>query len=280
MSSPERQIPKTLTIAGVDPSGGAGVLADVKTMSALGAYACGVIAALTAQSTKGVSGVLPIDAAFVAQQIDTLFEDVKIDAVKIGMLGRRQIIETVAERLTHWKPQHIVLDPVMIAKSGDALLEREAIGALREALLPGVTMLTPNLPEAGVLLEQRPADTVKEMRRVAERLREAMNHQGHRWVFLKGGHLPGDMAVDLLHDGDRMIELATPRIETKNTHGTGCTLSAALAALLPQTGDVPEAARRAKDYLTEAIRQADTLHVGSGHGPVHHFHAMWGKGRN
>lgn len=275
MSSPERQIPKTLTIAGVDPSGGAGVLADVKTMSALGAYACGVIAALTAQSTKGVSGVLPIDAAFVAQQIDTLFDDVKIDAVKIGMLGRRQIIETVAERLTHWKPQHIVLDPVMIAKSGDALLEREAIGALREALLPGVTMLTPNLPEAGVLLEQRPADTVKEMRRVAERLREAMNHQGHRWVFLKGGHLPGDMAVDLLHDGDRMIELATPRIETKNTHGTGCTLSAALAALLPQTGDVPEAARRAKDYLTEAIRQADTLHVGSGHGPVHHFHAMW-----
>lgn len=277
MSSTARPIPKTLTIAGVDPSGGAGVLADVKTMSALGAYACGVIAALTAQNTQGVSGVLPIDAAFVAQQIDTLFADVKIDAVKIGMLGRRQIIETVAERLTHWKPAHIVLDPVMIAKSGDALLEREAIGALREALLPGVTLLTPNLPEAGVLLAQRPADTVKEMRRVAERLREVMNHQGHRWVFLKGGHLPGDMAVDLLHDGDRMIELATPRIETKNTHGTGCTLSAALAALLPQTEDVPEAARRAKAYLTEAIRYADTLHIGAGHGPVHHFHAMWGK---
>jgi len=185
------------------------------------------------------------------------------------------VIETVADRLQHWKPVHIVLDPVMIAKSGDALLEKSAIGAMREALIPGVTMLTPNLPEAGVLLDQRPVDTVREMRRVAERLRNVMNHNGHRWVFLKGGHLPGNMAIDLLHDGDQMIEMASQRIETKNTHGTGCTLSAALAALLPQLDDVPEAARRAKEYLTEAIRQADTLHVGEGHGPVHHFHAMW-----
>lgn len=277
MSSTDRVIPKTLTIAGVDPSGGAGVLADVKTMSALGAYACGVIAALTAQNTQGVTGVLPIDPAFVAQQIDTLFADVKIDAVKIGMLGRSNVIEAVADRLQHWKPAHIVLDPVMIAKSGDALLEKSAIGAMREALIPGVTMLTPNLPEAGVLLDQRPVDTVREMRRVAERLRNAMNHNGHRWVFLKGGHLPGNMAIDLLHDGDQMIEMASQRIETKNTHGTGCTLSAALAALLPQTDDVPEAARQAKAYLTEAIRQADTLHVGEGHGPVHHFHAMWNQ---
>ncbi len=270
-----RPIPKTVTIAGVDPSGGAGVLADVKAMSALGAYACGVIAALTAQNTLGVTAVLPVDPAFVAQQIDTLFADVPADAVKIGMLGQRNVTEIVADRLAHWKPVHIVLDPVMIAKSGDSLLERDAIGAMREALLPGVSMLTPNLPEAGVLLGQRPVETVKEMRRVAERLREQLSHQGERWVFLKGGHLPGDMAIDLLHDGDRMIELATPRIETKNTHGTGCTLSAALAALLPQSQDVPEAARRAKEYLTEAIRQADRLGVGSGHGPVHHFHAWW-----
>jgi len=270
-----RPIPKILTIAGVDPSGGAGVLADVKTMSALGTYACGVVAALTAQSTQGVTGVLPVDAAFVALQIDTLLADIPADAVKIGMLGRRQVIEAVAGRLAHWKPAHVVLDPVMIAKSGDALLEREAISALREALLPGVTIITPNLPEAGVLLEQRAVETVKEMRRVAERLREQMTHHGHRWVFLKGGHLPGDMAIDLLHDGDRMIELATPRIETKNTHGTGCTLSAALAALLPQSEDVPDAARRAKNYLTEAIRQADRLKVGKGHGPVHHFHGWW-----
>lgn len=275
MSASARPIPKTLTIAGVDPSGGAGVLADIKTMSALGAYGCGVIAALTAQSTQGVTGVLPIAPEFVAQQIDTLFLDVNIDAVKIGMLGSRKVTETVAERLAHWTPPHIVLDPVMIAKSGDALLERDAIGALREALLPGVTMLTPNLPEAGVLLEQRAAESVKEMRRMAERLREMMNHQGHRWVFLKGGHLPGDLAVDLLHDGDRMIEMTAQRIETRNTHGTGCTLSAALAALLPQCRDVPEAAQRAKDYLTEAIRHADVLKVGSGFGPVHHFHGVW-----
>lgn len=270
-----RPIPKALTIAGVDPSGGAGVLVDVKAMSALGAYACGVIAALTAQNTQGVTGVLPVDPAFVAQQIDTLFADVPADAVKIGMLGSRPVTQVVGERLAHWKPPHVVLDPVMIAKSGDALLARDAIGALREALMPQVTMITPNLPEAGVLLEQRPVETVKEMRRVAERLREQLAHNGQRWVFLKGGHLPGDMAIDLLHDGDRMIELAAPRIETRNTHGTGCTLSAALAALLPQAQDVPEAARRAKHYLTEAIRHADRLGVGAGNGPVHHFHGWW-----
>ncbi|MDX3906499.1 MAG: bifunctional hydroxymethylpyrimidine kinase/phosphomethylpyrimidine kinase [Pigmentiphaga sp.] len=273
--SSARPIPKALTIAGVDPSGGAGVLADVKAMSALGAYACGVVAALTAQNTQGVTGVLPIDPAFVAQQIDTLFADVPADAVKIGMLGSRPVTEAVAGRLAHWQPPHVVLDPVMVAKSGDTLLARDAVGALREALLPQVTMITPNLPEAGVLLEQRPADTLRDMRRMAERLREQLAYSGERWVFLKGGHLPGDMAIDLLHDGDRMIELSAPRIDTRNTHGTGCTLSAALAALLPQSQDVPEAARRAKHYLTEAIRHADRLGVGAGHGPVHHFHGWW-----
>lgn len=166
------------------------MLADVKAMSALGAYACGVIAALTAQNTQGVTGVLPIDPAFVAQQIDTLFADVPADAVKIGMLGSRPVTQVVGERLAHWKPPHVVLDPVMIAKSGDALLARDAIGALREVLMPQVTMITPNLPEAGVLLEQRPVETVKEMRRVAERLREQLPHNGHRWVFLKGGTCP------------------------------------------------------------------------------------------
>jgi hydroxymethylpyrimidine/phosphomethylpyrimidine kinase len=169
----------------------------------------------------------------------------------------------------------VVLDPVMVAKSGDLLLERDAVGAMREALLPQSTLLTPNLPEAGVLLEERPVETVKEMRRVAERLRNKLAHSGERWVLVKGGHLPGNETIDLLHDGDRMIELPGHRIETANTHGTGCTLSAALAALLPQTGDVPEAARRAKAYLTEAIRHAERLSVGSGHGPVHHFHAWW-----
>ncbi|WP_144632408.1 bifunctional hydroxymethylpyrimidine kinase/phosphomethylpyrimidine kinase [Bordetella genomosp. 13] len=270
-----RRIPHALSIAGVDPSGGAGVLADVKAMSALGAYGCAVIAALTAQNTQGVTGISPVPPAFVAQQIDTLFADVRIDAVKIGMLGQYPVIAAVAERLARWTPAHVVLDPVMVAKSGDLLLEREAVGAMREALLPQTTVLTPNLPEAGVLLEERPVETIKEMRRVAERLRNRMAHSGHRWVMLKGGHLPGEAAIDLLHDGDRMIELAAPRLETRNTHGTGCTLSAALAALLPQCEDVPEAARRAKAYLTEAIRHADRLDVGGGHGPVHHFHAWW-----
>ncbi len=272
---PRRVICHALSIAGVDPSGGAGVLADIKTMSALGAYACGVIAALTAQNTRGVTGISPVSAAFVRQQIDTLFDDVAIDAVKLGMLGQAPVIETVADALAKYRPGHVVLDPVMIAKSGDALLEERAVGALRETLLPLATMLTPNLPEAGVLLGQRPVETVKEMRRVAERLREQMGTHGHRWVLLKGGHLPGDVALDLLHDGDSMIELAVPRVNTRNTHGTGCTLSSALAALLPQTGDVPEATRAAKAYLTEALKNADRLQVGSGHGPLHHFHRWW-----
>jgi hydroxymethylpyrimidine/phosphomethylpyrimidine kinase len=270
-----RPHPNTLTIAGVDPSGGAGVLADVKTMSALGAYACAVIAALTAQNTRAVTGVFPVPADFVRQQIDTLFADVRIDAAKIGMVGEAPVIRVVAERLHHWRPAHVVVDPVMIAKSGDALLERGAVGALREGLLPLATVITPNLPEAGVLLETRAPDSVKEMRRAAERLREAMTHAGERWVLLKGGHLPGGDATDLLFDGDRMIELSAPRVETKNTHGTGCTLSAALAALLPQTPDVPTAARSAKAYVAAAIAAADRLDVGQGHGPVHHFHAWW-----
>jgi len=265
----------TLSIAGVDPSAGAGVLADVKTMSALGTYGCGVIAALTAQNTKGVTGIAPVDPDFVGLQIDTLFDDVAIAAVKIGMLGQERVTLVVAEKLAKHTPAHIVLDPVMIAKSGDMLLERKAVGALREALLPQTTVLTPNLPEAGVLLGERQVDTIREMRRVAEKLRNLLAYSGHRWVMLKGGHLPSDDIVDLLFDGDRMIELPGRRILTRNTHGTGCTLSAALAALIPQTNDVPEAARRAKDYLTAALAAADTLNVGSGHGPVHHFHAQW-----
>lgn len=272
---PGATIPNAATIAGVDPSGGAGILADVKTMSALGAYGCAIIAALTAQNTQGVTGISAVPPDFVGLQIDTLFTDVRIDAVKIGMLGQEAVIRVVAEKLARWRPAHVVLDPVMVAKSGDLLLERGAVGALREALLPQATLLTPNLPEAGVLLEERPVETVKEMRRVAERLRNKMAHAGQRWVMVKGGHLPGSDTIDLLHDGDRMIELPGHRLPTANTHGTGCTLSAALAALLPCSADVPDAARRAKHYLVEAIGHADRLSVGSGHGPVHHFHAWW-----
>jgi hydroxymethylpyrimidine/phosphomethylpyrimidine kinase len=270
-----RAIPNTLTIAGMDPSGGAGILADVKAMSALGAYACAVVAALTAQNTQAVTDISPVNPQFVRAQLDTLFADVEIHAVKIGMLGQTGVIEVVADRLGHHKPPHLVLDPVMVAKSGDLLLEQKAVGALREQLLPLATIITPNLPEAGVLLEMRSVETVREMRRVAERLRNLMTHGGHRWVLLKGGHLPGNDTIDILHDGDKMIELPGHRIQTRNTHGTGCTLSAALAALLPQTDSVVDATRAAKDYLVAAIASADMLKVGHGHGPVHHFHKLW-----
>jgi hydroxymethylpyrimidine/phosphomethylpyrimidine kinase len=269
------RIPNTVTIAGVDPSGGAGVLADVKTMSALGAYACGVICALTAQNTQGVTGIHPVPVDFVRQQIDTLFADVKIDAVKIGMLGTAGVTRVVAESMQKWQPPHLVLDPVMVAKSGDELLTKDAVASLREALLPLATILTPNLPEAGVLLGERAPETLKEMSRAAEKLRRLLSDAGNRWVMLKGGHLPGSDAIDLLHDGDQMIELPAKRIATKNTHGTGCTLSSAIAALLPKYANerdgVPQAVREAKNYLTEAIRRSGELKVGSGHGPVHHF---------
>lgn len=264
-----------LTIAGVDPSGGAGVVADIKAISANRAYACAVVAALTAQNTQAVTGIHPIPAAFVRQQIDTLLADVQIASTKIGMLGGRAVIAAVAEGLARRLPAHVVLDPVMVAKSGDALLEGDAVGALREVLLPLATVITPNLPEAGVLLARRAPDNLKEMRQAAEALRETMTHAGARWVLLKGGHLADERAIDLLHDGDRMIELTAPRVATRNTHGTGCTLSAALAALLPQSPDVPTAARDAKAYLNAALARADELQVGQGHGPVFHFPTFW-----
>ncbi|MBA4742730.1 MAG: bifunctional hydroxymethylpyrimidine kinase/phosphomethylpyrimidine kinase [Azoarcus sp.] len=274
-----RIIPNVVSIAGVDPSGGAGVLADLKAFSALGAYGCGVIAALTAQNTQAVTGVHTPPIDFLKLQIDTLFADVEIHAVKLGMLGTADIVRTVADRLEHFKAPFVVCDPVMVAKSGDHLLAREAVAMLREALLPQSFMITPNLPEAGVLLECSEPDSVKAMYRAAERLRELLPTTSQRWVLLKGGHLPGGELMDLLFDGDRMIELPTQRIETKNTHGTGCTLSSAIAALLPQSAGglapVETAVRSARDYLLRAIAASGQLSVGSGNGPVHHFHALW-----
>jgi hydroxymethylpyrimidine/phosphomethylpyrimidine kinase len=221
-----------------------------------------------------VTGVHAPPTDFLRLQIDTLFVDVKIHAVKLGMLGSADIVATVADRLAHFDAPNVVCDPVMVAKSGDHLLARNAVAMLIEALLPRTFLLTPNLPEAGVLLEQRPPETVKEMYRAAERLREMLPLSSERWVLLKGGHLPGSEVVDLLFDGDRMIELPSPRIETKNTHGTGCTL-----ALLPQRAGgfrpVEAAVRDARDYLLRAIVASGALSVGSGHGPVHHFHALW-----
>jgi hydroxymethylpyrimidine/phosphomethylpyrimidine kinase len=277
-TSSTTSIPNALSVAGIDPSGGAGIYADLKAFSALGAYACGVVAALTAQNTQAVTGIHGVPPEFVRLQLDTLFADVRIDTCKIGMLGTAAIAQAVAEGLARpvaaGAPAHVVVDPVMVAKSGDALLSKDATAMLIEAILPLATVLTPNLPEAGVLLRERAPDTLREMYRAAERLRRLLPDSKHAWVMLKGGHLDGD-AVDLLHDGDRMIELPAPRIETKNTHGTGCSLSAAIAALLPRSGSVPEAVTDAKRWLTEAIRRSGELSVGHGHGPVHHFHTVW-----
>jgi len=279
VNTPKRSSPpNALSVAGIDPSGGAGIFADLKAFSALGAYGTGVVAALTAQNTQGVTGVHGVPPPFVRLQLDTLFADVRIDAAKVGMLGTAEIAIAVAEGLAPpvlaGRLPHLVVDPVMVAKSGDTLLGREAIATLIEAVLPLATVLTPNLPEAGVLLDARPADNLKEMQRAAERLRRLLRDDGRRFVLLKGGHLAGD-ATDLLFDGDRMIELSAPRVATRNTHGTGCTLSAAIAALLAHGIEPVAAVRQAKQYLTEALRQADRLDVGSGHGPVHHFHAWW-----
>ena len=278
--SPSR-IPNVLTIAGIDPSGGAGVLADLKTFSALGAYGCGVVAALTAQNTHAVTAVHVPPTDFLRLQIDTLFADVQLHATKIGMLGSAEVTATVADRLAHWKAVKVVLDPVMVAKSGDSLLAKSAISMMREALFPQAFLITPNLPEAGVLLGQRAPESVKDMYRAAERLRELLPLSSERWVLLKGGHLPGNELMDLLFDGERMIELPAARIETRNTHGTGCTLSSAVAALLPQTAadfrPVETAVRQARQWLLGAIAHSGELAVGSGHGPVHHFHALWRK---
>jgi hydroxymethylpyrimidine/phosphomethylpyrimidine kinase len=272
-------IPNVLSIAGLDPSGGAGIHADLKTFSALGAYGCGVISALTAQNTHAVTAVHVPPVEFLRAQIDTLFADVRVHAVKIGMLANDNIITTVADRLAHWQAAPLVLDPVMVAKSGDALLEKKAVAMLREALFPLALIITPNLPEAGVLLECRPPESLKEMYRAAERLRGLLPLSSPRWVLLKGGHLPGSGVVDVLFDGDRMIELPANRIDTKNTHGTGCSLSSAIAALLPQRQNalypVETAVREAQHWLLGAIAHADKLNVGQGHGPIHHFHALW-----
>lgn len=289
--SPLNQIPNCLSIAGLDPSGGAGILADLKTFSALGAYGCAALTALTAQNTHGVADVWPMTPAQLRSMLNTLWDDVRIDAVKIGMIATAGLIETTATCLIERQPKHVVLDPVMIAKSGDALLAPNALQSLREMLLPLAHVITPNLPEAAALLDESLADSLRQMQRVAERLHNQLARQAtdERWVYLKGGHLPDhEDAIDLLFNGDRMITLRAPRIATKHTHGTGCTLSAAIAACLSVQitelqsshtnllgNDIPTAAQRAKDYVTQAIQHADRLDVGKGQGPLHHFHAWW-----
>lgn len=266
-------IPNVLTLAGVDPSGGAGIFADLKTFSALGGYGTGIVVALTAQNTQAVTGVHLVPASFVTQQIDTLFADVRIDSAKVGMLANAELVSTVANGLRRHGMRNLVVDPVMVSKSGHHLLQPDAVEALRRELLPLAEIVTPNLPEAGVLLGGAEPRTIAEMRAAARDLLQF----GPRYVLLKGGHLEGEDSIDILDDGKTQIELSSKRIATRNTHGTGCTLSAAIAALLPQRATTADAVREAKAYLTAALLSADQLSVGKGHGPVHHFHNLWWK---
>jgi hydroxymethylpyrimidine/phosphomethylpyrimidine kinase len=263
--------PIAVTIAGSDSSGGAGIQADLKTFSALGVYGASVIAALTAQNTRGVQGIHDVPPAFVTQQIDSVFSDLSVGAVKIGMLSRPETIEAVADRLARHRARNVVLDPVMVATSGDRLLAPEAIDALRKRLIPAALVITPNLPEAAALLDEAVARSEDEMRTQGERLLAL----GATAVLIKGGHGEAPESVDILVERLGTTRLPAPRIATRNTHGTGCTLSSAIAAGLAKSLSLHDAVAAAKAYVTAAIAASERLTIGHGSGPVHHFHASW-----
>jgi hydroxymethylpyrimidine/phosphomethylpyrimidine kinase len=267
-------IANVLSIAGSDPSGGAGVQADLKAFSALRCYGMAVLTALTAQNTRGVTGVHTPPASFVAAQIDAIFADVRVDAVKIGMLASGEIVEAVASRLRAHHARNIVLDPVLVATSGDSLGAPDVVDAMKRHLIPLAEVITPNVPEAMRLADERvePKDEAG-----LEALARTLHALKARAVLVKGGHLSGALAPDVLFDGAKMSTFTAPRIDTRNTHGTGCTLSSAIAAHLARGRDLRDAVAGAKDYLTGALAASSALSVGSGqgHGPVHHFHNLW-----
>jgi hydroxymethylpyrimidine/phosphomethylpyrimidine kinase len=264
-------IRNVLSIAGSDPSGGAGIQADLKAFSARGVYGMAALTALTAQNTQRVTGVHLVPPHFVAQQIKAVFADVRVDAVKIGMIANAGIAEAVAEALAPHRGIPIVVDPVMIAKGGAALLDPQAVDALTRHLLPLATLLTPNLPEAAALLHEEVAENREQMASQAERLRAL----GPAAVLVKGGHLDSDESPDVLSSGSGQHWFEAKRVPTKNTHGTGCTLSSALAAELAKGAFPQMAVATAKTYLAQAVAAAGELTVGSGHGPVQHFHDLW-----
>lgn len=267
-------IPIALTIAGSDSSSGAGIQADLKTFSALGIYGASVITALTAQNTRGVSAIHAVPADFITRQLDAVFDDLDIKSIKIGMVGSAEAVTAVAGKLGALEGIPIVLDPVMAATSGDPLLDADAEQALRKNLIPLADLITPNLEEAARLLGEKVSASGKaQMQDQAKRLMEL----GPRAVLIKGGHGEGSEAVDILWDGENVTRLAAPRIDTRNTHGTGCTLSSAIAAELAKGRPLDEACTSAKKYLTGALAAADTLEVGQGNGPVHHFFDVWEK---
>ncbi len=263
---------RVLTIAGSDSGGGAGIQADLKTFSALGCYGLSVITALTAQNTREVTGIHPIPPSFAAEQMSAVFSDIGADAVKIGMLYSAELIEVVADQLVALGARNIVLDPVMVAQSGDKLLQDEAIEAIKQHLLPLADVVTPNIPEACVLLDQR-LDNLEDMQAGAK----ALAAFGSQSILIKGGHLSKGDSTDLLYlSGEgRFVILEGERIETRNNHGTGCTLSSAIASYMAKGCSIEEAVSKAKEYISKAIESGAGYIIGKGHGPVHHFHAFW-----
>lgn len=263
-------IKNILTIAGTDPSGGAGIQADIKTFSALGTYAMSVVTAVVAQNTCGVKSYRTLDAEFVGEQIDAVFEDIRVDAVKIGMLANKSIVLKVVEKLKHYKAKNIVVDPVMVAKSGHHLLDKHAVDAIKYELLPITTIVTPNIPEACVLLDQTDPIIEENMNEAAK----AIHQMGSKWVLLKGGHLKGNICRDILCGSEGIYNFSSERFVTKNDHGTGCTLSSAITALMPNT-EMIDCVGNAKAFLNQALINSSELDVGHGHGPLHHFHDLW-----
>lgn len=266
-------IPNVLSIAGSDPSGGAGIQADIKAICANGAFAMAAITALTAQNTQGVTGIHVVPPAFVQSQIMAVFTDIRVDAVKIGMIASADIAAAVAQSLQGQTGIPVVLDPVMIAKGGASLLQPDAVIAVRNTLLPLATLLTPNLPEAAHLLGSDIATTRNAMAAQGA----ALCALGPQAVLMKGGHLDGPGSPDCLVSAQGVTWFEAARIQTKNTHGTGCTLSAALAAQLTKQQSLVAATAEAKAYVAHAIANADALSVGTGHGPTHHFAAYYAK---
>jgi hydroxymethylpyrimidine/phosphomethylpyrimidine kinase len=262
-----RRIPTAMTIAGSDSGGGAGIQADLKTFAALGVYGTSTLTAITAQNTIGVTGVHEIPTDIIAAQIEAVITDIGADAVKTGMLSSSAIVEVVAQELKRHRVEALVIDPVMVAKSGDPLLQKEAVEALRAELVPLAAVVTPNIPEAEVLTGLK-ITSQEDMRRAAEKIIQ----MGARGVVVKGGHLEGP-ASDLFYDGSRFQEFTAPRIDTKNTHGTGCTFASAIAAGLARGMNVIDSVAQAKEYVTEAIRRS--FAIGQGHGPLSHFYKLW-----
>lgn len=257
---------KILTIAGSDSGGGAGIQADLKTIAALGEYGASVITSITAQNTLGVQGAYPLDAQWVERQLDSVCGDIAFDAAKTGMLANEAIIKSVSAKIRQYQLNKVVVDPVMVATSGDILLEKQAVQALIDELVPLAYLITPNMDEAAVLSNQ-PVRNLEEMQSAAKKIHQL----GCRYVLIKGGHLPGE-ALDVLYDGKQFTTFCAPKIQSNNTHGTGCTLSAALATFLGRGLAITDAIKAAKAYLTKALQAGQHMQIGHGHGPVcHHF---------